>query len=102
MKSYWRLLAVFSVNITIFLFGIIALELVYGRWLKTKTFVPNILPRHGISHDLSLGGNSGVTTRVPDENGAILYSKAGDKNNGSGESRCNVLVLGGSTTEERI
>ena len=75
MKSFWRLLAVFSVNITIFVVGIIALELVYGRWLKTKTFVPNILPKHGISHDLSLlSGNSGVTTRVPDENGAILYS----------------------------
>jgi hypothetical protein len=103
MRSYWRLLTIFSVNITIFLVGIIALELIHGKWLKTKTFVPNILPKHGISHDLSLlGGNSGVTTRVPDDNGAILYSTTNNRNHKSGEDECSILVLGGSTAEERI
>ena len=103
MRSYWRFLAVFSVNITIFLAGIIALELAYGKWLKTKAFVPNILPEYGISHDLSkLNGNGGITTRVPDENGAILYSKNTDGDNGRGTSKCNILILGGSTAEERI
>ena len=103
MRPYWRLITVFSVNVTIFLVGIVSIELVYGKWLKTKTFVPNILPKHGISHDLSLlGGTSGVTTRIPDENGAILYSMTNNRNNDAGESRCNILVLGGSTAEERI
>ena len=103
MRPYWRLLKVFSVNLTIFLIGIITIELVYGKWLKTKTFVPNILPKHGISHDLSLlGGNSGITTRVPDENGAILYSMSNIRNDDSGTSKCNILVLGGSTAEGRI
>ena len=103
MRSYSRVLTIVSVNVSIFLVGIITLELVYGKWLKTKTFVPNILPRHGISHDLSLlSDNSGVTTRVPDKNGAILYSKANGRNNVLGASRCSILVLGGSTAEERI
>ena len=103
MRSYKTLLAVFSVNITICLVGIITLELIYGKWLKTKTFVPNILPKHGISHDLSLiNENSGVTTRVPDENGAILYSMTETRKNDAGAGKCNILVLGGSTAEERI
>ena len=103
MRFYCRLLTIFSVNITIFLVGIITLELVYGKWLKTKTFVPNILPKHGISHDLSLlSGNSGVTTRVPDENGAILYSMNNNRSNNAGEDKCSILILGGSTAEERI
>ena len=103
MRHYWRLLTVFSVNVAILLVGIVTLELVYGKWLKTKTFVPNILPKHGISHDLSLlSGNSGITTRVPDENGAILYSMTSNRNSASAARKCNILVLGGSTAEERI
>ena len=103
MRSSRRFLTVFSVNVAIFLVSIITLELVYGKWLKTKTFVPNILPKHGISHDLSLlSGNSGVTTRIPDDNGAILYSMTSNKNSTSVARRCNIIVLGGSTAEERI
>ena len=103
MMSYCRLQKVFLVNITIFLVGIITVELVYGKWLKTKTFVPNILPKHGISHDLTLlSGNSGVTSRVPDDNGAILYSMTNNRSNSVGEGKCSILVLGGSTAEERI
>jgi len=103
MRVNWRLLKIFLTNLTIFSVGIITLELVYGKWLKIRTFVPNILPKHGISHDLSLlGGKSGVTTRIPDDNGAILYSMPKNKNNDAFTSKCNILVLGGSTTEERI
>ena len=96
-------MTVFSVNLTIFFIGILALELVYGKWFSTKAFVPNILPKHGISHDLSLlSGNSDVTTRVPDENGAILYSAANNRDGSVDTGRCNILILGGSTAEERI
>ena len=103
MRVNWRLLKIFLTNLTIFSVGIITLELVYGKWLKIRTFVPNILPKHGISHDLSLlGGKSGVTTRIPDDNGAILYSMPNNKNNDAFTSKCNILVLGGSTAEERI
>ena len=103
MRPYRRFLAVFSVNITIVLVGIIALELAYGKWFKTKTFVPNILPKHGVSHDLSrLNRNGGITTRVPDENGAILYASTDASNNIRATSKCNILILGGSTAEERI
>ena len=103
MKSFFRLLTIISVNATVFSIGVIGLELVYGKWLKVKTFVPNILPEHGISHDLSLlSGNSGITTRIPDENGAILYSMSNNDTSASSESKCNILVLGGSTAEERI
>jgi len=103
MKPNWKLLTIISANATIFLVGVITLELIYGKWLKTKTFVPNILPEHGISHDLSLlSGSNGVTTRVPDENGAIMYSMTSNKSGASAASKCNILVLGGSTAEERI
>jgi len=101
MKFYRKLFVICSTNIVCIVVGIAALELSYGKWFKTKPFVPNILPRQGISHDLSmLGQDWGVTTRVPDENGAVRYSVNAGISDDSG--RCNVLVLGGSTAEERI
>ena len=101
MKFYRRFLVIGSTNLAFIIIGITALELSYGKWFKTKPFVPNILPREGISHDLSmLGQDWGVTTRVPDENGAVRYSVTAGISDDS--SRCNVLVLGGSTAEERI
>lgn len=103
MKLYWKFLRVISINMTVCLVSIIILELAYGKWFKTKTFVPNILPKNGISHDLSqLKGSSGITTRIPDENGAILYSKADASKDFVDLSKCNILILGGSTAEERI
>ena len=101
MKFCRKLFVIGSTNIVFIVVGIAALELSYGKWFKTKPFVPNILPRQGISHDLSmLGQDWGVTTRVPDENGAVRYSVNSGISDDS--NRCNVLVLGGSTTEERI
>ena len=101
MKFYRKLLVIGSTNLAFIIIGITALELSYGKWFKTKPFVPNILPREGISHDLSmLGQDWGVTTRVPDENGAVRYSVNSGISDHS--NKCNVLVLGGSTAEERI
>ena len=101
MKFNRKLFVICSTNIVFIVVGIAALELSYGKWFKTKPFVPNILPRQGISHDLSMLGNDwGVTTRVPDENGAVRYSVYAGISDDS--NRCNVLVLGGSTAEERI
>ena len=103
MRLYCRLLAVFSVNVIILLVGVIALELAYGKWFKAKTFVPNMLPKNGISHDLSrLHGNGGITTRIPDDNGAIHFSLTDNNHNFRGKAKCNILILGGSTAEERI
>ena len=103
MRPYYKFLAVFTVNLAVLLVGVIALELVYGKWLRTKSFVPNILPKNGISHDLSLlKGNATVTTRIPDDNGAVRYSLTRTSRNIREQSNCNILILGGSTAEERI
>ena len=103
MKSNSRILKVGLINLIVFLFGVIGLELAYGRWLKVKTFVPNILSEQGISHDLSLLGRSwGLTQRIPDKNGAVFYSLTGNSGVDNRSSKCSTLVLGGSTSEERI
>ena len=74
MRPYCKVLAIFTVNLAVLLVGVIALELVYGKWLRTKSFVPNILPKNGISHDLSrLKGNATVTTRIPDDNLSLIH-----------------------------
>lgn len=101
MRYDRRILRIGLVNIVFIFLGIAALELTYGKWLKTRPFVPNILPEQGISHDLTLLGQEwGVTTRVPDANGAVRYSVNAGMSDDS--NRCNVLILGGSTAEERI
>jgi len=101
MKYFSKFIKIGSINAAFALVGIIALELHYGKWLRIKPFVPNILPVQGISHDLRLLRNDwGITTRIPDENGTTLYSQNVEDVNSP--TRCNLLVLGGSTAEERI
>ena len=103
MKLHSKLLAISFLNLIGLLIGVVVLELTYGRWLKVKPFVPNILPQHGMSHDLSLLRDEwGITTRVPDEHGATVYSLGSSRSQRNSATRCSLLVLGGSTAEERI
>lgn len=104
MSTYSKLIKIGFINLVCLFVGITILELNYGRWLKIKTFVPNIVPEHGISHDLRLLGKDwGITTRIPNKNGATVYSNTNGGRHAKGSThRCSLIVLGGSTTEERI
>ena len=101
MLNSRRYLKLVLINLGFACFGILFLEVVFGKWLRVKPYVPNILPEQGISHDLKqLHKEWGVTTRIPDENGSTLFTQSTGPEGLRGE--CTLLVLGGSTAEERV
>jgi len=101
VTSARKLLAITAINIGLSSVAFISIELLFGGWLKSKPFVPNILPKQGISHDLRLMKKTwGITTRIPDSDGLVRFLKS-KKSKGS-KKECSLLILGGSTSEERI
>lgn len=91
MINFFKIL---SINIIIFIFGIIIIELLFGTWLKNSNYSNLLIPRQ----------QTNIINSFPyDYNTLGIYSrdKNGFRANQYDLNKINILILGGSTTEER-
>lgn len=87
-------LKVFLINLFLIFFVILIIELIFGNWLKTNNYGNIIIPRYvtNIINDPPYKSNiSGIYSR----------DKYGFRANHHELKDINILVIGGSTTEER-
>jgi lysophospholipase L1-like esterase len=89
-----RFLKILIINITILVFGIVFIELFFGSWFKKINYSNLLIPRY----------QTNLINDFPYENHTLgIYSrdKNGFRANQYDLHQVNILVLGGSTTEER-
>ena len=89
-----KILKVFSINIIILLILLIITELIFGNWLKKNNFSSLLIPKQQTS----------LITNFPyksDELGIYTRDKHGFRANKYDLNDINILIIGGSTTEER-
>ena len=82
------------INITVFIIGIIIIELCFGTWLKNSNYSNLLIPRQ----------QTNIITSFPYESNTLgIYSrdKNGFRANKHDLDQINILILGGSTSEER-
>ncbi|MDC0193188.1 SGNH/GDSL hydrolase family protein, partial [Pelagibacteraceae bacterium] len=82
------------INITILIFGIVTIELCFGAWLKNSNYSNLLIPRQ----------QTNIINSFPYEQDSLgIYSrdKNGFRANQYNLNQINILILGGSTTEER-
>lgn len=103
-----KLLKLLAINSVVLLLFAVVLELVGGTWFRKHVQPPEVIPRAGIRHDRrALNPSWGVATRVPAPDYTTTFAapssgpiRAGVKPGAS--EICRILLIGGSTTEERI
>ena len=73
-------------------------EIFFGTWIKGQVEPPGAIPLSGVKFDRTLLDSSfGISERVPDINFTTTYTPNINK-----EKQCRIILLGGSTTEERV
>ena len=91
MINFFKILLV---NLVILIFGILIIELFFGSWLKDSNYSNLLIPRQQTS----------IISSVPyEQNNLGIYSrdKNGFRANQYNLNKIDILILGGSTTEER-
>ncbi len=90
----FKIIKILTINLILFFFGIIILEIIFGSWLKQSNYSDLLIPKKQIN----------LIDNFPYEHpGLGIYSrdKNGFRANKYSLNQINILVLGGSTTEER-
>ena len=90
----FKIVKIFSINILIFIFGIFFIELFFGSWFKDANYSDILIPKKQT--------NLIDTFPYPNNNlGIYSRDKYGFRANTYDLHEVNILILGGSTTEER-
>ena len=87
-------LKILIVNLAIFIFGIVIIELFFGTWLKNLNYSNLLIPRQ----------QTNIISSFPYKHNTLgIYSrdKNGFRANQYSLNQIDILILGGSTTEER-
>lgn len=94
MFLVYKLSKIFSINFIIFFILILITELLLGSWLTSKNFGSLIIPRSSLEV---------IDSPKYDSSGKYLYSRDqnGFRANNYELSEVDIIVIGGSTTEER-
>ena len=90
----FKIIKILTINLILFFFGIIILEIIFGSWLKQSNYSDLLIPKKQIN----------LIDNFPYEHSGLgIYSrdKNGFRANKYSLNQINILVLGGSTTEER-
>lgn len=87
-------LKILFINFIIFILGIVIIELFFGSWLKNSNYSSLLIPRQQTNI---------INTFPYDYNTLGIYSRDenGFRANQYNLNKINILILGGSTTEER-
>ena len=91
MINFFKILLI---NLAIFIFGIVIIELFFGTWLKNLNYSNLLIPRQ----------QTNIISSFPYEQKTLgIYSrdKNGFRANKHDLDQINILILGGSTSEER-
>ena len=92
------ILKIISINGGVLLALIFLLELILGKWLWGIPYPPQSLHKGGLVTDRSsIKKSYGKVIRIPDRGGLTIHDYPNDR-----RDKCNVLLMGGSTTEERV
>jgi len=94
VKKFTNFLRVLFINIFIFILGIIIIELIFGTWLKKNNYSSLLIPRQ----------QTNIIDNFPYKHETLgIYSrdKHGFRANQYDLNLVDILILGGSTTEER-
>ena len=86
---------VILVNITLIIFFILIAELIFGNWFKSSNYGNLLIPKHNVN----LIKNPPY--KSPYSVGIFSRDKNGFRANSYNLDKIDILVLGGSTTEER-
>ena len=89
-----KILKIFIINIFILILGIIILEIIFGNWLKNSNYGSLLIPKKQINIIKSFPYNS-------NEIGIYSRDKDGFRANEYELENIEILIIGGSTTEER-
>ena len=89
-----KILKIFIINIFILILGIIILEIIFGNWLKNSNYGSLLIPKKQINVIKSFPYNS-------NEIGIYSRDKDGFRANEYELENIEILIIGGSTTEER-
>lgn len=94
MKKLNNFFKILFINFTIFFLGIVVIELFFGEWLKKSNYSSLLIPRKQVN----------IIDNFPyeyDNLGIYSRDENGFRANQHNLNNINILVLGGSTTEER-
>jgi len=92
--NLFKIIKILIINLIFIFFGIILLEIIFGSWFKTTNYSDLLIPKKQIN----------LIDKFPYKHSGLgIYSrdKNGFRANKFDLNQINILVLGGSTTEER-
>ena len=85
-------------NLSIFGIFTLSTESIFGTWFFGKVIPPDAIPKNGVKYDRrKLKSKFGFSQRIPDKDFTTKFKPK--KNN---QEPCTILLIGGSTTEERV